>query len=41
MGNDSPVYYRDGPTSTCKKGETRDDYDVAFDTLKECCENQV
>lgn len=41
MGNDNPVYYRDGWTSTCKKGETRDDYDVAFDTLKECCEKQV
>jgi len=41
MGNDSPVYYRDGPTSTCKKGKTRDDYDVAFDTLEECCKTQV
>eukprot|EP00986_Skeletonema_menzelii_P003768 scaffold1206_cov105-Skeletonema_menzelii.AAC.3 len=41
MGNDEPVYYRDGSSSTCVKGETRDDYDIAFDTLEECCEEQV
>jgi len=41
MDNDEPVYYRDGSSSICIKGETRDDYDIAFDTLEECCKEQV
>ncbi|KAK1744566.1 hypothetical protein QTG54_005099 [Skeletonema marinoi] len=41
MDNDEPVYYRDGSSSICIKGETRDDYDIAFDTLEECCKEQM
>ncbi|KAK1741031.1 hypothetical protein QTG54_008283 [Skeletonema marinoi] len=40
MGNDEPVFYRDESSSICIKGETRDDYDIAFDTLRNVVKNK-
>ena len=41
MGNNEVVYYYDSPTGTCKQGIARDDYDIAYDDLQECCETEV